>query len=77
MVTKEDIEKRISEIEVYVSQGKTINQVMRLLGITSDKTIRRVIAKYPAIQEQAFRNGKSNKLRFGRQEDDPNINAGN
>jgi hypothetical protein len=55
------LEMRIKEVEAYLKAGKSINQIMRLMGITTDKIVRDVIAQYPDLQAIATINGNRNR----------------
>jgi hypothetical protein len=55
------LENRIKEVEAYLKAGKSINQIMRLMGITTDKIVRDVIAQYPDLQAIATINGNRNR----------------
>jgi hypothetical protein len=55
------LEHRIKEIEIYLKAGKSVNQIMRLMGVTTDKIVRDVIAKYPDLHIMATANGVKNR----------------
>jgi hypothetical protein len=55
------LEHRIKEIEIYLKAGKSVNQIMRLMGVTTDKIVRDVIAKYPDLHIMATANGAKNR----------------
>jgi hypothetical protein len=58
-----DLESRISEIEALLHQGKSVNQIMRIIKCPTDKTVRMVISKYPHLREISLRNGKASQQR--------------
>lgn len=60
-MTQVELEGRISEIEKHLHKGLSVNQIMRVMKVKSDRMVRVVISKYPQLREISLKNGKQSQ----------------